>query len=108
MIFSLSRSYSSTLLYPFIPIRRAYVSHSLHAQLKQGDIFTKERAFSHEEVVKYAELSQDRNPIHLDSERATEAGFKDAVVHGMLYAGLFPSIIAYSFVSDLTQFLNLV
>ncbi|XP_057847862.1 3-hydroxyacyl-[acyl-carrier-protein] dehydratase, mitochondrial [Cryptomeria japonica] len=83
---------------PLITITRAFLSSSpLNAQLKEGDTLRKERGFTHQEVVKYSQLSQDSNPIHLDSAQAREAGFKDTVVHGMLYAGLFPSIIASHF-----------
>lgn len=32
----------------------------------------------------YAELSGDRNPIHLDRERAIQAGHPDVICHGML------------------------
>lgn len=80
-----------------IAITRAFLSTSLNTQLKEGDTLRDERAFRHEEVLTYSQLSHDRNPIHFDSASAQKAGFKDTVVHGMLYAGLFPSIIASHF-----------
>ncbi|KAH9299027.1 hypothetical protein KI387_030709, partial [Taxus chinensis] len=89
---------SAQLPLPPITIKRSFLSSfSINTKLKEGDILRKERSFTHEEVVKYSQLSQDSNPIHLDSAQARKAGFKDTVVHGMLYAALFPSIIAFHF-----------
>jgi 3-oxoacyl-[acyl-carrier protein] reductase len=41
----------------------------------------------------YAELTGDRNPVHMDSAYARAAGFRDRVVHGMYLAGLLSRII---------------
>jgi acyl dehydratase len=53
-----------------------------------------------QDVARYAEVTGDYNPVHLNSEFATNvAGFdRGRVVHGMLIASLFPSIIASNFV----------
>ncbi|KAH9298725.1 hypothetical protein KI387_030407, partial [Taxus chinensis] len=89
---------STSLHLPPIKMTRWFLSSaSSNAQLKEGDILRKERSFTYEDVVEYSQLSQDSNPIHLDSAQAKESGFKDTVVHGMLYAALFPSIIAFHF-----------
>lgn len=80
-----------------VTITQAFFSTSLNTQLKEGGTLRDERAFSHEEVLTYSQLSHDSNPIHFDTASAQRAGFKDTVVHGMLYAGLFPSIIASHF-----------
>lgn len=37
-----------------------------------------------EDLLRYAEASGDRNPLHLDRDFARAAGFDDLVVHGML------------------------
>eukprot|EP00252_Welwitschia_mirabilis_P027852 TRINITY_DN9728_c0_g1_i1.p1 TRINITY_DN9728_c0_g1~~TRINITY_DN9728_c0_g1_i1.p1 ORF type:complete len:111 (+),score=10.57 TRINITY_DN9728_c0_g1_i1:148-480(+) len=66
-------------------------------QLKLGTVLRKEKTFSLHEVKKYSELSQDKNPIHLHKDFAVNSGFQDCVVHGMLTAALFPSIIASHF-----------
>ncbi|MCB1368931.1 MAG: MaoC family dehydratase N-terminal domain-containing protein, partial [Rhodobacteraceae bacterium] len=36
------------------------------------------------EVQKFAELSEDRNPVHLDEAAAAASIFKGRVAHGML------------------------
>jgi len=52
------------------------------------------RSFSRSEVVAFAELSGDINPIHLNPEFAKNTIFKAPIVHGMLYSSLLSSLIA--------------
>jgi 3-hydroxybutyryl-CoA dehydratase len=39
------------------------------------------------EIEKYAEVSGDHNPIHLDEEQARNHGFSGKIAHGMLIMG---------------------
>jgi acyl dehydratase len=45
---------------------------------------TRLREMGQAELQAYAELSGDRNPIHLDREQAVLAGHPDLICHGML------------------------
>lgn len=45
------------------------------------------------EIQAFADLSEDRNPVHLDDEAAKSSVFKGRVAHGMLSAGLFSAVI---------------
>ena len=60
-------------------------------------MFSAERAFTADDVAEFARLSQDANPIHVDSTAAVRAGFPAPVVHGMLCASLFGAIIGTRF-----------
>lgn len=62
-----------------------------------GQVFSAERAFTADDVAEFARLSQDTNPIHIDSTGAVRAGFPAPVVHGMLCASLFGAIIGTRF-----------
>ena len=62
-----------------------------------GQVFSAERAFTADDVAEFARLSQDANPIHVDSTAAVRAGFPAPVVHGMLCASLFGAIIGTRF-----------
>lgn len=54
-----------------------------------GTIFTAERQFSQAEFDRFAEISGDDNPIHVDPAFAAETRFGRTVAHGMLlYAAL--------------------
>lgn len=41
----------------------------------------------------FAEVSEDRNPIHLDQAAGEASMFKTRIAHGMLSAGLFSALI---------------
>ncbi|WP_457649197.1 MaoC family dehydratase [Profundibacter sp.] len=41
----------------------------------------------------FAEVSEDRNPLHLDEAAGTASIFKTRIAHGMLSAGLFSALI---------------
>ena len=68
--------------------------------LSVGHALRERRRFTEADVAAYAAVSGDRNPVHLDDAIARELGGfqRGRVVHGMLLASLFPSIIATSFV----------
>ncbi|XP_039138225.1 (R)-specific enoyl-CoA hydratase [Dioscorea cayenensis subsp. rotundata] len=67
--------------------------------LGTGDVLKEMRRFSEADVARFAEVSGDRNPVHFDPDFAlSAAGFSGGrIVHGMLVASLFPSIIASHF-----------
>jgi acyl dehydratase len=52
------------------------------------------RVFSKTDVKKFADLSGDFNPIHLDVEFSKKTIFERPIVHGFLYSSLISSIIA--------------
>ena len=41
----------------------------------------------------FAEVSEDRNPLHLDKDAGANSIFKTRIAHGMLSAGLFSALI---------------
>ncbi|QPJ64196.1 MAG: MaoC family dehydratase [Candidatus Nitrohelix vancouverensis] len=61
--------------------------------LKIGDKASLVKVFTQEEVVNYAQLSGDVNPIHLDESYAAGTVFGKRIVHGMLVASLFSALV---------------
>ena len=61
--------------------------------LKVGDKASLTKAFSEEEVFRFAEISTDKNPLHLDKEFGKASIFGRRIVHGMLVASLFSGLI---------------
>jgi len=45
------------------------------------------------EINLFAQISEDRNPLHLDSAAGAASIFKTRIAHGMLSAGLFSALI---------------
>lgn len=61
-------------------------------ELKIGDSFSIQRLVTDELIRKFAEVSGDYNPIHLDEEVAKATRFGRRIAHGML-SGAFISAV---------------
>ncbi|WP_116132537.1 MaoC family dehydratase [Tropicimonas sp. IMCC34043] len=46
-----------------------------------------------EDIEKFAEISTDHNPVHLDEDYAKDSMFHGRIAHGMLVAGLISAVI---------------
>ncbi len=51
------------------------------------------KTIANADIEAFANLSMDRNPVHLDDDYAKSSIFGGRVAHGMLTAGLFSAII---------------
>lgn len=58
-----------------------------------GNSVSVSKVFTAEDVENFAELSNDKNPVHLDEEFARSSIFGQRVVHGMLVASLFSGLL---------------
>ena len=61
--------------------------------LKVGDKAVLSRSFTEEEVFQFANISTDKNPLHLDKDFGGASVFGQRIVHGMLVASLFSGLI---------------
>ena len=62
--------------------------------LKVGDAAETHKTIADEDVRAFAEVTGDRNPIHLDEEYAKGTRFGRRVAHGMLGASLISAVLA--------------
>ena len=51
------------------------------------------KIISDQDIEKFAEISTDHNPVHLDDEYARDTIFEGRIAHGMLTAGLVSAVI---------------
>jgi 3-hydroxybutyryl-CoA dehydratase len=65
--------------------------------IKLGDTFSTKREITDELIRTFAELSGDRNPIHLDEEFAAKTRFGRRIAHGMLSGAFISAALGYEF-----------
>lgn len=65
-----------------------------YSELKIGMTFQEKHYIETSDVIEFAEVSKDKNPIHLDKEFAKGTIFKKPIVHGMLIGSFFSKCIA--------------
>lgn len=65
--------------------------------LKIGDSFSKTREITDELIRAFADVSGDRNPIHLDDEFAAGTRFRKRIAHGMLSGAFISAVLGYEF-----------
>jgi acyl dehydratase len=61
--------------------------------IKVGDSAALTKIFSEKDVISFAEISGDHNPVHVDAEFAGTTRFERQIVHGMLTAGLISAVL---------------
>ena len=65
----------------------------LYEEIQIGEKASLTKIISHEDVVNFAKLSGDINPIHLDDEFASKSLFKKRIAHGILTSSLISAVI---------------
>lgn len=65
--------------------------------IKIGDSFSTSREVTDELIRKFAEVSGDYNPIHLDEEFAAKTRFGRRIAHGMLSGAFISAVLGNEF-----------
>ena len=65
--------------------------------LKIGDSFSTSRIVTDEIIRKFADVSGDYNPIHLDDEFAAKTRFGKRIAHGMLSGAFISAVLGNEF-----------
>ncbi|MDN6318613.1 MAG: MaoC family dehydratase N-terminal domain-containing protein [Marinobacter sp.] len=63
-------------------------------ELHEGDTATFTRTLTEKELILFAAVSGDFNPVHLDSEFAANSMFKERIAHGMWSGSLISAALA--------------
>jgi len=62
-------------------------------EIKVGSSYSFKRTITSQDVLQFSSLSGDVNPLHVDDEFAKKSPFRKKVVHGLLTASLFSTLI---------------
>lgn len=74
--------------------------------IELNQVFTHDFKFTQEEVERFAEVTGDKNPVHLDAAYAATTMFKLPIMHGMLSASLFSKVFGTLFPGEGTIYLK--
>lgn len=74
--------------------------------IEKNQTYTHDFRFSQEEVNRFAEVTGDKNPVHLDADYAAKTMFKRPIMHGMLSASLFSKVFGTLFPGEGTIYLK--
>jgi 3-hydroxybutyryl-CoA dehydratase len=69
------------------------MSELAYEDIKIGDEASLTRTITEVQIVDYAGLTGDTNPVHLDAEFAAQSMFGERIAHGMLVAGLISAAL---------------
>lgn len=61
--------------------------------LEIGQTASVGKTITEADILLFAAVSTDTNPVHLDAEAAAHSVFKERVAHGMLSAGLISAVL---------------
>src|SRR6056297_2519320 len=61
--------------------------------LEIGMVRSLQKIVTDQDIEMFAEVSTDRNPVHLDDQYAQDTIFEGRIAHGMLTAGLISAVI---------------
>lgn len=65
-----------------------------YEELEVGQKANFQRGVTERDIQLFAEVSGDRNPVHLDADYAAATQFKERIAHGMLTGALISAAIA--------------
>lgn len=76
------------------------------SKIKVGDIYTHDFQFSQAEVEQFAEVTGDKNPLHIDADFASKTIFKQPIMHGFLGGSVFSKIFGTLFPGTGTVYMS--
>lgn len=70
----------------------SYIRKKAIEGIKVGDVFTITRRCSEADMIKFADITKDYNPVHFDERFATVKQFNGRICHGLLVASILTHI----------------
>ena len=64
-----------------------------YSDINKGDVYLFKRNISKQDVMNFAKIIGDFNPLHVDADFGKKNQFKGNIVHGMLAGSLFSTLV---------------
>lgn len=74
--------------------------------IEAGTTYTHEFSFTQDEVVQFANVTGDKNPVHLDAAYAAGTMFKKPIMHGFLGGSVFSKVFGTLFPGEGTIYMK--
>ena len=74
--------------------------------IKVGDSDSVSKTITEGDIVTYAGITGDFNPVHINAEFAGKSMFKERIAHGMLVSGFISAVIGYHLPGPNTIYLS--
>jgi len=74
--------------------------------IETGQTYTHDFRFTQADVAAFAQVTGDKNPVHLDPAYAAKTFFKKPIMHGMLGACIFSKVFGTMFPGEGTIYLK--
>ncbi len=76
-----------------LKVKKMEINHKSFDEFSVGDLESVTKTITNEDVMTFAEITTDFNPLHVNEEYAKKSMFKNRIAHGMLSAGLISAVI---------------
>lgn len=64
-----------------------------YADIKVGDSDSLSKTVTESDILNFAGITMDFNPVHINAEYAKDSVFKERIAHGMLSAGFISAVL---------------
>lgn len=64
-----------------------------YADMKVGDSASVTKTITEHDILTFAGITMDFNPVHVDAEYAKQSLFKERIAHGLLSAGFISAVL---------------
>lgn len=77
-----------------------------YEEIKINQTYETQKIITGQMVETFAEITGDKNPLHLDEEFASKTIFKKRIAHGILSLGIISSVLGMEFPGPGTIYMN--
>ncbi|WP_299454950.1 MaoC family dehydratase [uncultured Microscilla sp.] len=74
--------------------------------IEQNEEYRHSFSFTQDDVIKFAEVTGDKNPLHLDADYAANTPFSQPIMHGFLAGSIFSKVFGTLFPGEGTIYMK--